>query len=292
MFRFAKFLAPALLLSLAACASPQLRLYEGTAKPAAEVAVITMPEQLEVASINGTEVPGAKGMWNKGDKRLEVLPGRYEALIYYREVWQSGDSSDVLRSRSPALFVIDAQAGHQYRIGYSQPANYEAAKRLAQDFRGWVDDQTSATRTASVDSGVKFKEGVLAQVSGDGGLVADHGAEGPRAVQPVRPLPPAPAVAPVAPPVPAVAVPSAAASAAAASAAPVAGAAGRDWVSLMKGWWQQASADERRGFLRWVGGEAGKTVAGGDWLETIKTWWAQSGDGQRREFLRWVGEQP
>ncbi|WP_043112308.1 DUF2057 family protein [Solimonas flava] len=292
MFRFAKLIAPALLLSLAACASPQLRLYEGAAKPAAQVAVITMPEQLEVASINGTEVPGAKGMWSKGDKRLEVLPGRYEALIYYREVWQSGDNSDVLRSRSPALFVIDAQAGHQYRIGYPQPANYEGAKRLAQDFQGWVDDQTGGTRTASVDSGVKFKEGVLAQVSGDGGLVADRGAEGPRAVQPVRPLPPAPTVAPVAPPVSAVAVPSVAASTAAGSVAPAAGAAGRDWVSLMKGWWKQASADERRGFLRWVGGEDGKTVAGGDWLETIKTWWAQSGDSQRREFLRWVGEQP
>src|SRR3546814_2555065 len=27
----------------------------------------------------------------------------------------------------------------------------------------------------------------------------------------------------------------------------------RDWVALMKAWWQQASIEERREFLRWVG---------------------------------------
>src|SRR3546814_17832918 len=57
--------------------------------PAAQIAVVTMPEQLEVASINGVEVVAAQGMWNKGDKRLELLPGRYQKLVFYRESWDS-----------------------------------------------------------------------------------------------------------------------------------------------------------------------------------------------------------
>jgi len=232
-----RFFTIASLLALTACASADLRLYDGPAKPAAELALITMPEQLEVASINGAEVPGAKGMWTHGDKRLQVVPGRYEALVYYREVWEANGESDVLRSRNPALFTIDAQAGHEYRIDYERPGTYDDARKLAQDFRGWVDDRTAGTRTASTDSGVAFKAGVIAQVTGDTTLVSSVPDGGDAKNTVVQPLAPAPGAA-------------AASPQAAVRAAPP---AGRDWVALMKGWWKQASADERREFLRWVG---------------------------------------
>jgi hypothetical protein len=236
--------AAAALFALAACASAELRLYDGQARPAAELAVITLPEQLEVASINGAEVPGAKGMWTRGDKRLQVVPGRYEALVYYREVWQASGDSDVLRSRNPARFTIDAQAGHEYRIDYAHPGTYDDAKKLAQNFQGWVDDRTTGMRIASTDSGVAFKRGVIAQVTGDTTLVSaapGGDGQGGAVVQPLAIPPPAPTA-------------SKAAAAPSAPAQPDAAvAADRDWLGLMKGWWKQASPDERREFLRWLG---------------------------------------
>ncbi|WP_169729227.1 DUF2057 family protein [Solimonas soli] len=294
-----RILAAAAALGLAACAAPNVRLYEGPARPAADVAVITMPEQLEVATINGAEVPAAKGMWNRGDKRLELLAGRYEALIYYREVWQASGEGDVLRSKSPALFTIDAQAGHQYRIDYPRPGTYDDAKKLAQDFHGWVEDVQTGQRFASIDSGLQFRGGVVAQVTGDTTLVPREKGDSTQAtttaVQPLPPVaasagvagatavaaPPAVAPAPMAPP-----------AAKATPVAPATTATDRDWVNLMKGWWQQASGDERRAFLRWVGEANDKAApgAGNDWLSTIKGWWARAGDADRREFLRWVGE--
>lgn len=232
-----------------ACASPDLRLYEGASRPAAQVAVVTMPEQLELASLNGREVPGAKGMANRGDKRLELAPGRYEALVYYREVWQANGESDVLRS-DPALFVIDAQAGHRYRLDYERPRGYDAARRLSKAFTGWIADETTGARTASTDSALKFRGDLMAQVTGDSSLVpaTQRAGEDPAAPA-VQPLPPAlPSVPPLAPS-PAASAPTASVPAASAGASAGSG----DWLALMKGWWRQASAEERRGFLRWVG---------------------------------------
>src|SRR3546814_15698367 len=85
MSRLIRLVCSAAVLGLAACASPDVRLYDGAVRPAAQIAVVTMPEQLEVASINGVEVAAAQGMWNKGDKRLELLPGRYQMLVFRSE---------------------------------------------------------------------------------------------------------------------------------------------------------------------------------------------------------------
>ncbi|MGH8445203.1 MAG: DUF2057 family protein [Solimonas sp.] len=330
MSYLSRILAATALLSLAACATPNVRLYDGPAKSAGEVAVITMPEQLEVSSINSVEVPSAQGMWNRGDKRLEVVPGRYEALVFYREVWNPSGESDVVRSKNPALFVIDAQAGHEYRLGYERPGSANDAKALAQNFHGYFVDKNTGKRTASQESGVKFADGFVAQLMGDKTLVpaTDKGSNGSFSVQsvlpmpidgskpvPVAPLPdaavssvatsgatpsvvkaapvsasPPPAVAPVAaipvaPVVAAVPAPSVPQASKPASG-------DRDWLSLMKGWWKQASVDERRSFLRWVGDGDSKALSGSDWLGTMKGWWDRAGAPERRELLRWVGEQP
>src|SRR3546814_14984980 len=105
-------------------------------------------------------------MWSKGDKRLELLPGRYQMLVFYRESWDSGSDQDVLRS-DPALFTIDAQAAHQYRIDYERPSRYDDARKLSRDFKAWWVDQASGVKTASTDSGLKFDDGLRALMTGN-----------------------------------------------------------------------------------------------------------------------------
>src|SRR3546814_11855653 len=97
MSRLIRLVCSAAVLGVAACVSPDVRLYDGAVRPAAQIAVVTMPEQLEVASINGVEVAAAQGMWNKGDKRLEMLPGRYQMLVFYRVSVVSGSGHAVRR---------------------------------------------------------------------------------------------------------------------------------------------------------------------------------------------------
>lgn len=227
-------LAAALL--CAACSTEPLRLYDVRGESIAGLAVISLPEQLEVASVNGVEIEGASGMWSKGDKTLEVAPGRYELLAYYREIWQRGDHHDVLRS-DPARFFIDAHAGGRYRIDYSRPANFEEAQRLAADFAGWTEDLASGERSDSLPSGLGFRRGLIASATGDDTLVSVAG-RGERH-QPVAPLPDSPDVLDGEAPAPA----------SAPSMAPVQES---EWLLLMQGWWSQASAAERREFLRWL----------------------------------------
>lgn len=254
MFRQTGSIACIFLLALGAgCTSGPVKLYGDQASPDAAIALITLPEALEVATINGAEIEGASGMLSKGEKTLEVVPGRYEILVYYREVWDRGDNHDVLRS-DPALFVIDAAANQRYRIDYTNPGNASEARALAKDFHGWVEDMGTGERVASQASGLEFRKGLIPAVTFDDTLVRSAGDSG--GMQTVQPLASAaPAVGAAGPDVPvgAAAIPPAAMPAAASPPASSAAPPEKDWLALMKGWWNEADADERRAFLRWLG---------------------------------------
>lgn len=242
-----KFMIAFALFMLAACANPKLRLYDGTKQSAVQVATLTLPEQIEVARLNGVEVKGASGLWTRGDKVLELAPGRYEVLAYYREIWNLGDQHDVLRS-DPVLFVLDAQAGKRYRIDYQRPASYQDAQRLAAAFSGTLIDEVSGARTPSKPSGVRFPTGVIAQVSGSSELLPDNGGGRAGDSQVVAPLD-----APDRPPTATAARPRAGVVAPLATAETATPVRRDDWLELMQAWWKQAAPEERRAFLRWVG---------------------------------------
>lgn len=233
----------ALVTLLAGCSSPQLKLYDGASNPSTQAARLTMPEAIEVARINGVEVKGASGMWTRGDKVMELAPGRYEVLAYYREIWNQGDQHDVLRS-DPALFVLDARAGGRYRIDYAHPAEYREAQRLAAAFSGVLIDEASGTRMPSQASGVRFPTGVMGQIAGASELLPDDGSSA--STQVVAPLEASPAIP--------AGTASGKRSPVVVPPAPVAPAAATegDWLTLMQAWWKQASSEERRAFLRWV----------------------------------------
>jgi uncharacterized protein YccT (UPF0319 family) len=248
---FSVFLALGL---LAGCASAPIQLHEQPGGEG-ETALIILPEQIEVATVNGLEISGASGLLRRGDTTLEVIPGRYELVAFYRELWEKGDHHDMLRS-DPALFVVEAEAGHRYRLDYTRPTTLPEAEVLAQDFGGWVEDLETGARTPSQDSGLQFRRGLVPAATFDSTLVPSAGTGGARQ-----------SVAPLASPAASAPPPSAAVASApqAASAAPVppvdsrqpgAAAAGspqaEDWLALMKTWWREASQDERREFLRWV----------------------------------------
>ncbi len=226
-------------LALGACAAQAPVRLAGATQDAGELATISLPEQLEVAQINGVAVAGASGMGSKGDKALELAPGRYELLVFYRELWGRGDNHDVLRS-NPARFTIDAAAGQRYRIDYERPGTFAEAEALARSFSGWATDEATGQRSASEASGMEFRAGLLAQIQGDRTLVPAVTREDGRQV-----------VAPLVPTAASVA-PTPAVSSAATTAEPAKIMTPDDQLLLVKGWWNQASPDQRRAFLNWI----------------------------------------
>ena len=229
---------------LVACAGSKLPLYDGTKQSPAQIATLTIPEQIDVARLNGVEVKGASGLWTHGDKTLELAPGRYEVLAYYREIWRSGDQHDVLRS-DPVLFVLDAKAGGRYHLEYQHPANYSDAQRLAAHFSATLIDEATGARMPSSPSGVQFQTGLIAQINGNDELTSDKGsgrAGGPQVVAPLEAAAPrTPATVSAGPrttSMPPVEAPAAAQRG--------------DWLVLMQSLWKQANPEERRAFLRWL----------------------------------------
>jgi len=144
---------------------------------------LAIPEEIEVLNVNGTEVKGARGLLRRGDVTLELEPGRYAVLAYYRELWRLGEQEDVLRS-DPVVFDLEAQGGARYRLGYRRPASYEEARDLAAHFSGWVEGGPGGARTPTRDSGLRFGgdfvlaggNALVPALAGDGRGVAPLGA--------------------------------------------------------------------------------------------------------------------
>ncbi|ASK35578.1 DUF2057 domain-containing protein [Alloalcanivorax mobilis] len=224
---------------LAACArNPVVQLYEGNARADAQVTTLRVPSQLEIYTINGKEVTGANTFFNSGYKDLKLLPGRYEVIAYYKELWDlNADDHEVMKS-DPAKFIVDGKAGGFYRLDYKRPENPDQAKALEANFSGWVENVSTGEKVPSQPSGLVLNRGILAPLTG-----SEVKAAGGDNVAPQN------AIAPQGAPQPAPAKPAHAGTPAPAgnTVAPAA-----SYLDTLKAQWNQATPEERREFLQWI----------------------------------------
>lgn len=132
---------------LAGCAAPgPAKLYEGALKPAAETAMIRLPEQIQVMALDGQEQTGSL---LQRDQMLAVLPGEHVFSLRYVELFQiNSEEHEVVRSRQSAL-RFTAVAGHEYRIEIDKQGNLDAARKFAKDPKFRLVDVNSGTVTES-----------------------------------------------------------------------------------------------------------------------------------------------
>jgi len=237
---FALIAAAAFLLT--ACSrSPVVQLYEGAKQPDSQVLTIRVPSDLEVFTINGSEVDGVNTFFNTDHKDLKVTPGRYEILAYYKRLWDlDADSHEVMKS-DPALFVVDGKAGEFYRLDFERPQNVTQARALEEDFSGWVENMNSGEKTPSQASGLVLNRGFLAPITGTEVETKGSTSVQPKAAEAVTPAPAAPAAS------------ATAKSSTAGNAGGEASASGQaSYLDTLKAQWNQATQEERRQFLQWI----------------------------------------
>lgn len=130
-----------------------VQLYEGPERPISDVAVVKMPVQLDIVTINDRQVQGVNAMFSMEDKELHLEPGQYRIVAHYKDVWDRPASSHEVVQSDPVQFNIDARAGQLYRLDYPQPQNLEEAKEMARNFEGWVEHVASGERTPTTATG-------------------------------------------------------------------------------------------------------------------------------------------
>ena len=225
---FALIAAAAFLLT--ACSrSPVVQLYEGAKQPDSQVLTIRVPSDLEVFTINGSEVDGVNTFFASDYKDVKLTPGRYEILAYYKELWQlDADNHEIVKT-NPANFVIEGKGGDQWQLGFNKPQDVEQARAMEDSFSGWVANSKTGERVDAQESGLILNRGFLAPIAGEEVTTATSNSVAPQASA------------------------GAAAGATAASAkksttvAPEA-----SYLDTLKAQWKQATAEERREFLQWI----------------------------------------
>lgn len=139
-----------LALGLTACASMDkpVQGYEGPARPVAELAVLSVPEEIQVLAVDGREVGG--GLLGQRTLKLQVLPGEHVLSVRYVQLFQiNADEHDIVRSRPAALRFV-AKAGSRYEFRYDKPKNREIARQFAKEPSFALVDQGSGEATQSV----------------------------------------------------------------------------------------------------------------------------------------------
>lgn len=122
-------LLPAALSLLAGCAAqlPQ-QTWDGPARPDGEVALLEVPEQVQVMAIDGREPPPS---FLRSQSTLALLPGEHVFSLRYVQLFQvSSEEHEVVRSRQAAL-RFSAVAGGRYRLEAPVQRNLEGARRFA-----------------------------------------------------------------------------------------------------------------------------------------------------------------
>lgn len=205
-------------LLVAACStSPVVKLYDGADRPAGELLTVRVPVELEILSINDRRIEGASTLFAYGHRDLQLLPGQYRIVAYYKNLFQlDADQHEIIKS-DPALFTVNGNAGEVVALAFEKPADVAAAREMAKHFDGWTENLSSGERIASKPSGLILNQGFI-------GLASQ-------------------------------AAPAATASAASVAPEQPPGsdsAVNTDILESLKANWQQASPEERREFLLWM----------------------------------------
>lgn len=120
-------------MGLTGCAvTPQgpVKAYEGPVRASAETVQVSVPEQIEVMSIDGREPPPS---FLKSRVTLALLPGEHVFSLRYVELFQiNADDHEVLRSKQAAL-RFTAAAGGSYRLEIPKQASLDAARKFSRD---------------------------------------------------------------------------------------------------------------------------------------------------------------
>lgn len=209
------------LLTAACSSSPVVQLYDGASRPASEILTVRVPVELEILSINDRRIEGAGTLFAFGHRDLQLLPGQYRIVAYYKNLFQlSADQHEIVKS-DPALFTVNGVAGETLALGFDKPADVEAAREMAKHFDGWTEHLASGERIPSKPSGLILNQGFIGLAGG--ATTAESVA--------------ATSVAPEQP---------------AAAIAPGEGSTDSSALEALKASWQQASPEERREFLLWM----------------------------------------
>lgn len=118
-------------MSLMACSTQgPVKTYEGPVRAISDVALISVPEQVEVMSIDGREPPSS---FLKSNVELSLLPGEHVFSLRYVELFQiTADEHDVVRSKLAAL-RFTAKPGATYKLGIPKQAGHDAAIKFARE---------------------------------------------------------------------------------------------------------------------------------------------------------------
>ena len=122
-------------LGLAACSSNQIISLLTPATPQTEIVIVQIPEDIVVTRINDRKF---SGLLRGSAKQYHLNPGTHSIELRYEHFWELGvDDHHVVKSDIIKM-EWDLAGGQTYQLKFNPANQYEASKKLANDFSPWL----------------------------------------------------------------------------------------------------------------------------------------------------------
>lgn len=129
----------ALALVLAGCATGRVyQMYDGSPRPADQVARLVVPNAIDVYSIDGKVVYDF--LLKAGKSEVHLLPGPHSVVARYNKIWVEGPEGQQAVKSGLVGMNFDARAGRCYRIAFPEPQDLDAAVKFADHVKLWIED--------------------------------------------------------------------------------------------------------------------------------------------------------
>lgn len=134
---------------IAGCSSsgPMKAYDEAAVTDKSQLAIIYIPPDLEVESVDGVEQDTP--FIETGFNEVHVLPGKHDIELTYERFW-GGASSGYLISSNPVTITMKAEAGKKYIVKFHAPKDQWQAEMLISNLKPWVESKSGqkiATKT-------------------------------------------------------------------------------------------------------------------------------------------------
>ncbi|MDI9246765.1 DUF2057 family protein [Marinobacter sp. CHS3-4] len=116
----------------------RMQTWEGDARDAANVAVLSPPSPIKVKEVNGREM--ASYLLDDLEVDYELLPGKNQIVFTHKTIWSKHEAVDDGESKVHVVeterqsVTIDAKAGETYRFAIDMPETKKQAEALISDF--------------------------------------------------------------------------------------------------------------------------------------------------------------
>ena len=133
------------------CSETTYRFYDGANKPSSQIALVSLPPEIDLIMIDGKDVSSKFGLFRRGNVKIALNPGHHRFVLQYSQIWDiDADEHEKIKSLEVEIRST-LEKNHEYKFSFDIPETLEEARKVQENFLVTLTDvKTNKTITSKL----------------------------------------------------------------------------------------------------------------------------------------------